>query len=101
MVHSTRFAQLEFFAFSPNGDIGNQPCCDAHRAPSVVRCGGRPEGEPMRRRDFITAFAGVAAACPLASRAQQRAALPTIGFLSGSSSGTYQPCVTACKEGLK
>jgi ABC-type uncharacterized transport system substrate-binding protein len=55
----------------------------------------------MRRRDFITAFAGVAAACPLASRAQQRAALPTIGFLSGASSGTYQPFVTAFKEGLK
>jgi putative tryptophan/tyrosine transport system substrate-binding protein len=54
----------------------------------------------MRRRDFIAAFAGAAAAWPLASRGQQPA-LPTIGFLSGASSGNYQPFVTAFKEGLK
>jgi putative tryptophan/tyrosine transport system substrate-binding protein len=54
----------------------------------------------MRRRDFIVAFAGVAAAWPLAARAQQPA-LPTIGFLSGASSDNYQPFVTAFKEGLK
>jgi putative tryptophan/tyrosine transport system substrate-binding protein len=54
----------------------------------------------MRRRDFIAAFAGVAAAWPLAARAQQ-AALPTIGFLSGASSGNYQTFMAAFKEGLK
>jgi len=54
----------------------------------------------MRRRDFIAAFAGVAAALPLAARAQ-RPALPTIGFLSGASSGNYLTFVTAFKEGLK
>ncbi len=54
----------------------------------------------MRRRDFIAAFAYAAAAWPLAARAQQLA-LPTIGFLSGASSGNYQPFVTAFKEGLK
>jgi putative tryptophan/tyrosine transport system substrate-binding protein len=54
----------------------------------------------MRRRYFIAAIAGVAAAWPLAARAQQQA-LPTIGFLSGASSGNYQPFVTAFKEGLK
>lgn len=54
----------------------------------------------MRRRDFIAAFAGAAAAGPLAARAQQPAP-PTIGFLSGASSGNYQPFVTAFKEGLK
>jgi putative ABC transport system substrate-binding protein len=54
----------------------------------------------MRRRDFIVAFAGVAAAWPLAARAQQPA-LPTIGFLSGASSDNYQLFVTAFKEGLK
>jgi putative ABC transport system substrate-binding protein len=54
----------------------------------------------MRRRDFIVAFAGVAAAWPFAARGQQPA-LPTIGFLSGASSGNYQPFVTAFKEGLK
>jgi len=54
----------------------------------------------MRRRDFIAAFAGAAAAWPLAGRAQQPA-LPSIGFLSGASPGNYQPFVTAFKEGLK
>ena len=54
----------------------------------------------MRRRDFIVAIAGVAAAWPLVARAQQPA-LPTIGFLSGASPDTYQLFVTAFKEGLK
>jgi putative tryptophan/tyrosine transport system substrate-binding protein len=53
----------------------------------------------MRRRDFIAAFAA-AVTWPLAARAQQPA-LPTIGILSGASSGNYQPFVTAFKEGLK
>jgi putative tryptophan/tyrosine transport system substrate-binding protein len=54
----------------------------------------------MRRRDFIAAFAGVGAAWPLATRAQQPA-LPTIGFLNGATSGNYQTFVTAFKMGLK
>src|SRR4029077_5157374 len=50
--------------------------------------------------DFIAAFAGAAAAWPLAARAQQPAR-PTIGVLSGASSGNLQPFLIRFKEGLK
>jgi len=64
------------------------PCSD------VLGVVPSPGGEAMRRREFI------ASAWPLAVRAQQ-SVMPTIGFLSGASSGNYQPFVTAFKEGLK
>ena len=55
----------------------------------------------MRRREFLGVIGGAAAVTwPLVARAQQPA-MPVIGFLSGASSGMYQPFVTAFKEGLK
>jgi len=54
----------------------------------------------MRRRDFITLVGGAAAA-PLAARAQQRAALPRIGWLSGGSpTDFYSDRFAAYRRGL-
>jgi len=52
----------------------------------------------MRRRDLIAAFAGAAAAWPLATRAQQP---PVIGFLSNASPDEYGVRLTAFRRGLQ
>jgi putative tryptophan/tyrosine transport system substrate-binding protein len=54
----------------------------------------------MRRRDFIKAIAGSAAAWPLAVRAQQ-AAMPVIGFLHSASPDGYTSYLAGFRQGLK
>lgn len=56
----------------------------------------------MRRRDFILAFAGSAAACPLAARAQQPGAPRVVGLLTGLSESdpVGQSLIAAFREEL-
>jgi len=54
----------------------------------------------MRRRAFIKAIAGFAAAFPLAARAQQPL-LPVIGFLGSASPDEYTIRLRAFRQGLK
>jgi putative tryptophan/tyrosine transport system substrate-binding protein len=53
----------------------------------------------MQRREFITLLGGVAAAWPLAARAQQRPA--SIGFLGGGAADPGVPLIEALKQGLR
>jgi putative ABC transport system substrate-binding protein len=53
----------------------------------------------MRRRDFIRVTVGLAAAWPLAVRAQQPT-MPVIGFLGGGSADTDENRVHAFRQGL-
>ena len=55
---------------------------------------------PMRRREFITLFGGVAAAWPLTARAQQPA-MPVVGFLRSTPLAGSSHLVTSFRQGLK
>jgi len=54
----------------------------------------------MRRREFIAGVGGMAAAWPVALRAQQRP-MPAIGFLSSRSPGESANVLAAFREGLR
>jgi putative ABC transport system substrate-binding protein len=53
----------------------------------------------MRRRDFIVALGGAAAAWPVVAWAQQ-SAMPVVGFLSGRSPASDAELVAAFRRAL-
>lgn len=55
----------------------------------------------MRRRDFIAALGGAAAAWPMRAAHAQQAGLPVVGFLSGRSLASDAHLVRAFRKGLQ
>src|SRR5580692_9175299 len=70
-----------------------------HNAVIAARLKPRLARDPMRRREFITLAAGVAAAWPLDMQAQP-SSMPMIGFMSGRSPEDSVHLVSAFQQGL-
>jgi putative ABC transport system substrate-binding protein len=54
----------------------------------------------MRRRGFITLLGGAAAAWPLAARAQQRPAMPVVGWLSPRERQAEEEVLSLFQQGM-
>jgi ABC-type uncharacterized transport system substrate-binding protein len=76
---------------------------DRHDPNGVVGCDSRPEGNPVRRREFITLGGGAAIIWPVAVRAQQAKGAVRLGFVPlGSPSNAYdRSLVEAFQQGLR
>ena len=77
---------------------GQCPLSIEYLGPVQLSHRGSRRGETMRRRDFIRVF-GLAAALPLAARAQQ--VVPVIGFIGGETAEQYADRLGAFHQGLK
>ena len=58
-------------------------------------------GEPMKRREFITALGGAAISRPLAARAQQPAKVQTVGFLGAATPSATSLWIAAFVQRLR